>query len=137
MDSRLAAWLSGIGAVLFAAAGVGLIVREVRRKERQDALRLIDTMERVILVQQNEALAWHSYVYSLRMLCSDRGINTPEPPPIADLDVGSDSLLPGIGHLSGSNRWFGRRRRRERRAADNDPVNDDTVSTDNDSGTDW
>jgi len=126
VSSTLAAWLSGVAAVLLAVAGVALVVREIRRKERQDAAYIIERLEHITLVQQNEAIAWRSYVYTLRVLCADKGIITPEPPPLIDVDVASSSLLPSVRNARRGNDWFGRRRRRDERQG-SDPVNDDTV----------
>lgn len=110
MDSTVAAWISGIATVVFAFAGLLLIVREVRRKERIDAQRTIDGLDRMLIERGNEAINCHGYVYTLRVLCADRGIETPEPPPLVDIDVGPGTLLPGVGGNGDRNRWFRRRR---------------------------
>jgi hypothetical protein len=139
VNSQVAAWLTGIGAVLFAFAGVALVIRETRRKERQDAMYIIERLEHITLIQQNEAIAWRSYVYTLRVLCADKGIATPEPPPLAEVDAPDHSLLPSVRNARRGNGWFRRRRRRNERQG-SDPVNDDTVefsATSDDSGTDW
>lgn len=139
MNSTVAAWLTGIGAVLFAFAGVALVIRETRRKEREDAMYIIERLEHITLMQQNEAIAWRSYVYTLRVLCADKGIATPEPPPLVDVDAPDGSMLPSVRSARSRDRWFGRRRRRKQRQG-SDPVNDDTVefnvTTRDDSGTD-
>jgi hypothetical protein len=126
MNSTVVAWLTGIGAVLFAFAGVALVIRETRRKEREDAMYIIERLEHITLMQQNEAIAWRSYVYTLRVLCADKGIATPEPPPLVDVDAPNGSMLPSVRNARRGNGWFRRRRRRNERQG-SDPVNDDTV----------
>jgi len=120
VDSQVAAWIAGIGAILFATAGVALAIREVRRKERRDALAIISNMEHVILDQQNEAIAWRSYVFSLRRILADHGIPSPDPPLLAEYtDVESGTLLRDSNAPGRGVRGLRRRRRRGGDAADN------------------
>jgi len=124
VDGQLAAWITGIGAILFATAGVALSIREVRRKERKDALRIISHMEHVVLDQQNEAIAWRQYVFTLRRILADHGIPSPDPPALAEYtDVESRSLLPDSPDAGRRDSRF--RRKRGRREPDADHRDDD------------
>jgi len=123
VDDQLVAWITGVGAILFATAGVALAIREVRRKERKDALRIISNMEHVVLDQQNEAIAWRQYVFVLRQILADHGIPSPDPPALAEYsDVEGRSLLPGGADAGGGHPRF--RRKRRRRGADPDNGHD-------------
>lgn len=104
---------------MFAVAGVALAIREVRRKERRDALKVISHMEHVILDQQNEAIAWRAYVYELRRILADHGLLAPDPPALAEYtDVESSTLLRDEHAAGRRNNRAGRGRRRRRLAAD-------------------
>jgi hypothetical protein len=131
VNSQLAAWITGIGAILFATMGVALSIREVRRKERRDAQAIIDGLEDRLLAQENEAIAWRRYVYDLRILMAEHGITSPDPPPLAEHVEGGSLLLDSNVARRGLRGFRDRRRRRQRNADDDsDTGTDGTARTD-------
>jgi len=111
VDSQLAAWIAGIGAVLAAFAGVRLVIRETRRKERVDAQRTVSALEQSLNACHNDSINWRQYVFTIRARCADAGLFTPEPPEPTYDDAGPGSLLPGLGNDGPRRRWLRRRRR--------------------------
>lgn len=70
MDATaIAAWVTGIGAVVSAIAGVFLIWRSYRSKQTREIERLDDQL-----------YEWHRYAADLRVTLADHGIDAPEPP---------------------------------------------------------
>ena len=80
MDSSLVAWITGIGAVLSAAAGVALIVREFRNKQSKEIKRLDDQLSDT----RDQLVEYHLYVHRLRETMADQGIDSPAPPRVME-----------------------------------------------------
>jgi len=99
-------------------------------------MRTVEQLDRIIVAQQQDAISCHGYVYTLRVLCADKGIDTPTPPPLVEVDVGTDSLLPGVGRTGHRHRWVRRRRRSEQRDPD-DGDSDGATGTTGTTGTPW
>lgn len=74
MDATaIAAWVTGVGAVLSAIAGVFLIWRSFKSKQTKEIDRLDDELYRL-----------HRYAADLRISLADHGIDAPEPPWVED-----------------------------------------------------
>jgi hypothetical protein len=67
--AAVTAWVTGVGAVLSAIAGVFLIWRSFKSKQTREIDRL-----------DSELYAWHRYAADLRVALADAGIDAPEPP---------------------------------------------------------
>ena len=72
----LAAWVTGIGAILSGLAGVALIVREIRSRQRREIRRLDNELEDL----HEELIDYQRYTFELRENLSELGLETPEPP---------------------------------------------------------
>lgn len=76
--STVAAWITGIGAVLSAGAGVAMIWREVKSRQHKEIKRLDEELEWA----QEQIVANHRYAYELRMTLAEHGIDLPPPPEV-------------------------------------------------------
>ena len=119
MSDAVVAWIAGVAAIIVAAAGLAVAVREVRRKARRDCLADVNELERWAHELETELIAWHAYSYAMRVLLADHGIDVPDPPPRdADgLGVLRDGPDPGG--------YFDRIRRPGRQRRDDRPHDDD------------
>jgi hypothetical protein len=75
--TTLVAWITGIGAVLSAGAGVAMIWREVKSRQHKEIKRLDAELE----LTHEQLVAYHRYAYDLRSSLADNGIDVPELPP--------------------------------------------------------
>jgi hypothetical protein len=81
VDTGLLVGILGIvGAILSAGAGVLLLIREIRRKERRDSLRQIKRLEDELIVVQDDNADCHTYSHQLRLMLIDKGLDPPDPP---------------------------------------------------------
>ena len=71
---------AGIGAVIAAAAGVVIIVREFRRRDRKQSLQEIAELEAALHHRQRTVLSLRQYAFQLGELLADRGVEPPPPP---------------------------------------------------------
>ena len=74
----IVAWITGIGSILAAGWGVVLIIREIRSKQNKEIHRLDEELQ----LTQEQLIDNHKYVFQLRAILADHGIETPEPPPV-------------------------------------------------------
>jgi pheromone shutdown protein TraB len=74
----VAAWITGIGAILSAGWGVALIIREIRSKQSKEIRRLDAELQWT----QEQLIANHRYAYDLRSALADHGIDAPAPPAV-------------------------------------------------------
>jgi hypothetical protein len=75
--TTLVAWITGIGAILSAGAGVAMIWREVKSRQHKEIKRLDSELEST----HEQLVAYHRYAYDLRVTLSDHGIDAPQLPP--------------------------------------------------------
>ena len=71
---------TGIGAVVTAAGGCTLILREMRRRDRVESQREIEELSRELHDLRNSFLEFRHFTFSLRSLMVDNGLNPPEAP---------------------------------------------------------
>ena len=81
--STVAAWITGIGAILSAGAGVAMIWREVKSRQHKEIKRLDEEVADV----RDDLVAWHRYSYELGTILADHGIDAPPPPSRPDDDT--------------------------------------------------
>ena len=74
------ALLAGIGAVIAAGAGVIILVRELRRRDRKQSLKEIADLEAALHSRQRTVLSLRQYAFQLGELLADRGVEPPPPP---------------------------------------------------------
>ena len=70
----VAAWITGIGAVLSAGAGVAMIWREVKSRQHQEIRRLDEELS----VTQEQVVELHRETYRLRKTLADHGLEPEE-----------------------------------------------------------
>ena len=116
------AFFAAIGAVVAAGAGVTIIVRELRRRDRRQSAKEIGELEEEIHRLRAAVIALRHYAFQLGELLADRGVDPPPPPyePHAQPDdLGSGVLRDEWdAHVRGRLR---RDRRRDGEPGDNDP----------------
>jgi ABC-type nickel/cobalt efflux system permease component RcnA len=71
----VAAWITGIGAVLSAGAGVAMIWREVKSRQHKEIKRLDEELSNT----QEQVVALHKETYRLKSTLADHGIDVDEP----------------------------------------------------------
>ena len=72
----VAAWITGIGAILSAGAGVAMIWREVKSRQHKEIKRLDEELS----VTQEQLVALHRETYRLKTTLADHGIEVPDEP---------------------------------------------------------
>lgn len=75
-----AAIVAGIGAVIAAAAGLLLVVREFRRREHNAARREVDAMAGDFYQLDQSYIALRLHCFRLRQQLADLGVETPPAP---------------------------------------------------------
>ena len=70
----VAAWITGIGAVLSAGAGVAMIWREVKSRQHKEIKRL----DEELATTQEQVVALHRETYRLKSTLADHGIEMPD-----------------------------------------------------------
>ena len=76
----LTAILTGIGAILTAAGGTVLVVREFRRRDHRAANAEIEQLSGELHRCRDLHIRWRSYAFELRRMVADTGTRVPEPP---------------------------------------------------------
>ena len=82
----VAAWITGVGAILSAGAGVAMIWREVKSRQHKEIKRLDEELGQT----QEQLVAYHRYAYDLRETLADHGIDAPQLPPPPPLRKAED-----------------------------------------------
>jgi hypothetical protein len=68
--TTIVAWITGIGAVLSAGAGVAMIWREVKSRQHKEIKRLDEELSNT----QEQVVALHKETYRLKSTLADHGI---------------------------------------------------------------
>ena len=76
MDASLVQLITGFTAILSAALGLFLIIREIKGKQRKEIRRLDDAVNDT----WNELVEYHTYSAQLRIMLADQGLKVPDPP---------------------------------------------------------
>jgi hypothetical protein len=76
----LAAILTGIGAILTAAGGTVLVIREFRRRDRKAANQEIESLSSDLHRCRAVHIKWRGYAFELRERLADHGLQVPDPP---------------------------------------------------------
>jgi hypothetical protein len=118
VSDAVVAWITGVSAIVLAAAGLTLAIREVRRKERRDCLADVTELEHRTHDLQSALIDYHSYAYGLRVLLADHGIDVPDPPEPDEVGVGD------VHDGRAARRRLNRLRRRRREPAADEPDDD-------------
>lgn len=79
----LEAILAGIGAIVAAALGVVLLVREFRRRDRRASIAEIRQMSGDLHALRADMIAYRRWGYDLAVMLTERGIPIPPAPPPA------------------------------------------------------
>ena len=77
----LAAILTGVAAILTAAGGCALVIREFRRRDRTDCQQDIDQLSEDLHVVRSDFAAFRRWAFFLREQAIDAGLDISEPPP--------------------------------------------------------
>lgn len=73
------AWLTAVCAVLAAATGIYLTIHEARRRERRQVAGELDELTSELGDARDGHIACERYVYELRRVLADHGVDTPPP----------------------------------------------------------
>jgi len=73
--------LAGIGAIVTAAGGIVLIVREFRRRDRRKSIREIEQLNDEVHALRADFLAYRSWAYDLAVAMTGHGLPVPPAPP--------------------------------------------------------
>lgn len=73
--------LAGCAAILTAAGGIALVVREFRRRDRRAAQRQLDDVIRELALLQHDYIELRKFMVQVSELLIDRGIDPPVMPP--------------------------------------------------------
>lgn len=71
---------TGIGAILTAAGGCALVIREFRRRDRRALKREVDDLAMDVSELRAEIVMCRRYAYLLAERLAQHGIELPEPP---------------------------------------------------------
>lgn len=74
--------ITGIGAILTAAGGTVLIIREFRRRDHVAANKEIEMLGGDLHTCRERFLEWRRYTFELSSRLSDAGKDVPEPPQV-------------------------------------------------------
>lgn len=74
--------LTGLGAIITAAAGIVLLVREFRRRDRIAAARQIDDMAGELTITRQDLLAYEQWAFITSGLLISNGIVAPKLPEV-------------------------------------------------------
>ena len=77
----LDAILAGIGAIITAAGGIVLVVREFRRRDRKASLQELDQLGDEVHALQADFLNYRRWAYDLAVMLTDMGVHVPPAPP--------------------------------------------------------
>ena len=77
----LAAILTGVAAILTAAGGCALVIREFRRRDRTDCQADIDQLSDDLHVVRSDFAEFRRWAFFLREQAIDAGLDVGEPPP--------------------------------------------------------
>lgn len=77
---------TGIAAVVVAAGGIALVVREFRNREHKAARAEIDQLTADLYRIDQAYIEERHYAFLLRQMVADLGGDVPDPPPIHQLD---------------------------------------------------
>ena len=77
----LEAILAGIGAIIAAALGVVLVVREFRRRDRRESFAEIAQLSAELHTLRADMMAYRQWGYDLAVKLTDMGIPVPPAPP--------------------------------------------------------
>lgn len=72
--------LAGVGAILTAAGGTTLVIREFRRRDHRASNREINMLTDDLHQCREDEIRWRNYAHTLRELLADHGVETTEPP---------------------------------------------------------
>lgn len=72
--------LTGIGAILTAAGGTVLVVREFRRRDRIESAHEIEELSAEVHECRQLHIRWRRYAFELREMIADLGHEPPVPP---------------------------------------------------------
>ena len=73
--------LAGIGAIITAAGGIVLVVREFRRRDRRKSIREIEQLSATVHELRADMIAYRRWAYDLAVQLTDRGVIVPPAPP--------------------------------------------------------
>jgi hypothetical protein len=76
----LAAILTGIGAIITAAGGTVLVIREFRRRDRVETTKEIDALSHDLHVTRQNLIASQRYAHRLQDQLAVLGVEFPDPP---------------------------------------------------------
>ena len=76
MDASLVEAIAEITAILSAALGLFLVIREIKSKQRKEIKRLDAAVEDT----WTELVEYHTYSAQLRIMLADQGLKVPDPP---------------------------------------------------------
>jgi hypothetical protein len=74
--------LAGIGAILTAAGGCLLVIREFRRRDRLALKRELDELSIDVSELRSDMVICRRYAFLLGEILAEHGIDVPEPPPL-------------------------------------------------------
>lgn len=72
--------LTGIGAILTAAGGIVLVIREFRRRDRKAMQSELNDLNRELTKLQHDYLELRKFMLQISQLLIDHGIESPEVP---------------------------------------------------------
>jgi hypothetical protein len=78
--------LAGIGAILSAAGGTALVVREFRRRDRRSANRQIEELGDEVSMLSNDLAACRRWAFGTMTRLADQGIEVQAPPQLHHIE---------------------------------------------------